>query len=131
MRPKSVELEIELATEKEQLRTSLARLGARANDAMDWRQQFRRHPAGLLGAALAAGVVVGAATGSAKGRSNGDAPARVRGRTADDQGVGAWDRVVLGVSGMLADRAIVAAQKLVDGFLEGSGREPRRERPEL
>jgi hypothetical protein len=130
--PRSLDLEIELATEKERLRTSLARLSARANDALDWRQQFRRHPAGLLGAALAAGVVLGAATGGPSDRRRtqalGDTSAIARGRTRRNRPSGAWDRVMAGVSGMLADRAILAARDLLDGFFDDARNERRRAR---
>jgi len=120
MTTKSLELEIQLKTEKEQLRTSLARLSERANDALDWRQQFRRHPVPMFGAAMAAGLVLGAVTRSARANPSSDprgrGPRGARGQTPSV----AWDRVKVGVSGMIADRAILAARDLLDGFLDGA-----------
>lgn len=131
MTARTREIEIQLAAEKEQLRTSLAKLSARANDAIDWRQQFRRHPGAMLGAAVVAGVALGAATGAAaNGRARGSDP-KARGdrrRSRHDASFDAWERVKFGVAGMLADRAIVAAGQLMDGLLDGARGERRSDR---
>lgn len=115
----TVELERQLTVEKEQLRTSLERLGDRASDVVDWRHQVRQRPAASLGVAVLVGVVVGAITtrpSSARRRAEvlhdgfDDAPRPSAPRAEMPE----WTRLKAGLVGMLADRAVDVAQDFVD-----------------
>lgn len=120
----TVELERQLTVEKEQLRTSLERLGDRASDVVDWRHQVRQRPAASLGVAVLVGVVVGALTTrpSARRRSDAlherfdDAPRPVSPRAEMPE----WTRLKAGLVGMLADRAVDVAQDFVDRVVPSS-----------
>lgn len=137
----TVELERQLTVEKEQLRTSLERLGDRAGEVVDWRHQMRRHPAETLGVAVLVGVMVGAMTSRASARrrsegmqtltDDGMRPHAIRAEMPE------WTRLKAGLVGMLADRAVDVAQDLVDRVVPPSRSKPQshspaeRERPSM
>lgn len=114
----TVELERQLTVEKEQLRTSLERLGDRASDVVDWRHHMRRRPAETLGVAVLVGVVVGALTSRSSTRRHAEGlhdfaddtlrPSPPRAELPE------WTRLKTGLVGMLADRAVDVAQDFVD-----------------
>lgn len=135
----TVELERQLTVEKEQLRTSLERLGDRASEVVDWRHQIRRRPAETLGVAVLVGLVVGAMTtrSSTRRRAGGmhelaDDGIRPHATRAE---MPEWTRLKAGLVGMLADRAVDVAQDFVDRVVPPSrtkspSHSPReRERP--
>jgi hypothetical protein len=114
----TVELERQLIVEKEQLRSSLERLGDRASDVVDWRHHVRQRPAGTLGLAVLAGVVVGAITTRPAARRQAEGRAELGDESRRSGGarneLPEWSRLKAGLLGMLADRAIVVAQDFVD-----------------
>lgn len=137
----TVELERQLTVEKEQLRTSLERLGDRASEVVDWRHQMRRRPAETLGVAVLLGLVVGAMStrSSTRRRSEGmhdfaDDGNRPHATRADRP---EWTRLKAGLVGMLADRAVDVAQDFVDRVVPPSRKKsrsqstPEHERPSM
>ena len=57
------EIERDLAAERVDLRRNLGELETKARQLTDWRHYYRNHPAALIGAALASGVVLGVIAG--------------------------------------------------------------------
>jgi hypothetical protein len=56
------QIETHIRSERDDLQSNLEELEDRVRAAADWRKQFRRHPAAMLGLAVAGGVLIGRAT---------------------------------------------------------------------
>ena len=132
----TIELERQLTVEKDQLRASLSSLGARASEAVNWRQQLRQHPVELLGAAVVVGALLGALTGANRSRRGSgstdeeprehhqyrDTPENSRRAPSPE-----WLRLKHGLTGLAADRAIVLAQHFLGKVSAAAGPTKRRE----
>lgn len=119
MTSQTAELEKQLALEKYSLRESLATLGSRASDAVDWREHVRKRPVETLGVAAAVGAVLGALAFRETDRSH-RTPGGKRilepnsegaERTDRSRSSPEWRRLKAGLMGMLADRALVMARE--------------------
>ena len=64
------QIEQDLAAERVDLGRNLNELETKARQMTDWRHHYRNHPAQLLGAALAAGVVLGVMSAGRSGGSS-------------------------------------------------------------
>lgn len=63
----SARIEDHIDDARESLGQNLRELESRVKDAIDWRQQFEKHPAAFLGAAFGSGVLLAAAFGRSGG----------------------------------------------------------------
>ena len=61
------QIETEIARKREDLKSNLEELETRVKDVADWRSQFRKHPAAMITAALAGGVLLAALIGKESG----------------------------------------------------------------
>lgn len=137
MTSRTIELERQLTVEKDQLRASLSSLGARASEAVNWRQQLRQHPVAILGAAVVVGALLGAVTGANRSRrgSSGSTDEEPREhhqyRGTPDNSRRApspeWQRLKHGLTGLAADRAILLAQHFLGTLSAAAGPTKRRE----
>ena len=118
MSERTMELEKQLAVEKAQLRTSLESIGKRASDTVDWRHHVRARPVETLGIAVVLGVVVGALTSRPSARLRTARGATAEGnvplRETPDASLPEWNRLKAGLVGIVADRAIIAAQDFLE-----------------
>ncbi|MDP1861908.1 MAG: hypothetical protein Q8K82_24830 [Gemmatimonadaceae bacterium] len=136
MTSRTIELERQLTVEKDRLRASLSSLGARASEAVDWRQQLREHPVEILGAAVVVGALLGALTGANRSRRGSGATdeeprAHRQYRDTHERSRRApspeWLRLKHGLTGLAADRAILFAQNFLGQFGATAGPAKRRE----
>ena len=136
MTSRIIELERQLTVEKDQLRASLSSLGARASEAVNWRQQLREHPVEILGAAGVVGALLGALTGanrSRRGSGSTDEEPREHHQYRDTRENSRrtpspeWLRLKHSLTGLAADRAILFAQTFLGKVSATAGPTKRRE----
>jgi hypothetical protein len=132
------QIENHIRSTRRELGSNLQELEHKVRDATDWRVQFERHPAALLGAAFAGGILLSAGLGGrSRGRAyDGEAAANTDGRRTSQQerggadprstAPGVWDNIKDALIGAAGTQLRTVLGEIVPGFRE---HDPSAKRP--
>ena len=118
----TVQLQRQLASEREQLNDNLRVLETKAREMTDWRSQFQKQPLLMLGLAFGGGMILSNLVGGRRAAPAVD-PTDGRGRQAwtprpPATANGSWHRVRDTLSAVATGAAVELLQGVVPGFKE-------------
>ena len=125
MGPRVDQMEEDIPSSRDYLRSSLEELGQEVKLAVDWREKFRANPAAMLAVAFGGGFLIGKLfnLSGAKQEADSEAARRAASSTWTDQGrrrgvSSAWDDIQGALVGVVADKVTKALGEVVPGFSE-------------
>jgi|SwirhirootsSR3_FD_contig_41_9741296_length_535_multi_2_in_0_out_0_1 hypothetical protein len=115
-------LKVDIEDSRADLQGNLRELERKVGDAADWRYQFQKRPAVLLGAAVAGGALLGMLVGPRRSPSigrtlaNESKPGSVSHSMMGDVVPQAWDNIKTALIGMAAARLQDVVEEVLPGF---------------
>jgi hypothetical protein len=117
----TMQLQRELASEREQLNDNLRVLETKTRALTDWRSQFQKQPLLMLGLAFGGGMIMSNLLGGGRRAAPAVDPTDGRGRPAwmpRPPANGSWNRVRDSLSAVATNAAVELLQGVVPGFKE-------------
>lgn len=125
MGPRVDQIEEDIRSSRDYLRSSLGELGQEVKLAVDWREKFRASPAVILAVAFGGGFLIAKLFNfsGAKQGADPDAARRTASSTWTEGGrrrrvSSAWDDIQGALVGVVADKVTKALGEVVPGFSE-------------
>jgi hypothetical protein len=125
MGPRVDQMEEDIPSSRDYLRSSLEELGQEVKLAVDWREKFRANPAAMLAVAFGGGFLIAKLLNASGVKQDADSEAarRAASSTWTDQGrrlgvSSSWDDIQGALVGVVADKVTKALGEVVPGFNE-------------